>query len=157
MSLIIKIGQMYDSVARTHLFYEENHFDFTEHCNYQIITFLVALTDERRNRIQHLALSVSAYRSIPRSSELFTIIAASKGVKTLRLQFTDTHSGPHPTTWAALKGYKEVFHAVEGLKKVEVFGKVCTDVLIVQFMHTQQDPALTFSRLSNRVLQTRKL
>lgn len=123
------------------MFYEENHFDFIDKSNKAVITFLVALTDERRNRIHHIALSLDTFRWTPLRPELFTVIAAMKGLQTLDLRLDPVPFAFNINNWENLKGYKQLLGAVQGLKEVKVWP------LVVQLRHIQGDPILTFPRL----------
>jgi len=87
----------------------------------QIITFLVALTYERRARIQHISLSFNTFPYSKCRLEMLTMVAVLKDLRQLDLFVQPlAHLSSHSETFEYFKGYKELLGAIEGLQRLKV-------------------------------------
>lgn len=100
LSLVCKA--IYDEVATTHLFYKVNEFDFQrmsldksllyafrghgvgQNSTENMITFLVAITEERRNQIEHIHLDLRfGHSDSSDQAILFNLLTGMRGLRTM--------------------------------------------------------------------------
>jgi hypothetical protein len=115
LSLVCR--QLYQEVATTHIFYRVNDFDFLNESSLSAVsTYLLAITEPRRNNIRSLSMN---WRDSSKSqaSETFTTVATCLGLQKLHLHVQEN------MMWNAIKnqekkisGFKDALIAVRGLK-----------------------------------------
>jgi len=82
--------EMYDDISLTHLFYRNNHFDFTESHMKQ---YLLAITDERRRAIVSMSFNwhVGYWNKVDRP-QLMVLIASCKNLRSLKISLTTDYN-----------------------------------------------------------------
>jgi hypothetical protein len=111
--------RIYDEVSNTHLFYSVNEFNFRNAQASNLITYLLAITEPRRNAIRSIACEWQRYHRD--SAQMFTVLAACKSLQILDLKIdqgiSDYHVIPALDCFK-FPGLAESKVAVRGLKKL---------------------------------------
>lgn len=103
-SLSLTCRKIYDEVAATHLFYNENTFHF--HSAVPLIEYLTGITPARRNQIKTIYFQWDPHGST--ANQAFTLLSLCKGLQSLTVHMGDMAGqwkrGTRTNFWIAVPG-----------------------------------------------------
>lgn len=113
--------QIYDEVSNTHLFYSINEFNFLKAEPNDPVTYLLAITEARRNAIRSITCEWQRYYQ--RSpAQMFTVLAACNGLHVLdiKIALRMTYQYSLGSDHSKFPGLTESKLAVRGIKKLTI-------------------------------------